>query len=373
MNPQLIFCPNIDCPARGQAGKGNIGVHSAKDGRYICHECKRTFSGRKGTMFYRLRSDTTIVVLVITLMAYGCPLQAIVKAFGCDERTVKEWWQRSGEHCRVVHEHMVEQRQLNLEQVQADEIKARTQGGSVWMAMAMMVSTRLWLGGVISPTRDYALIEQLVAKVRHMALCRPLLLAVDGLVSYVSAFQAAFRSPLPRHGQQGRSKLVAWPNITIVQVVKHRTASGLDIVRRIVQGSETLVAHLLLDSQGGGVINTAYIERLNATFRQRLACLARRTRFLVQDKATLTAGMFIVGCFYNFCDEHQSLRKPLWITERRKHWVQRTPAMAAGLTDHRWTPTELFAFKVPPPPWSPPTRRGRPSKQTLVLVERWGS
>ena len=374
MNPQQIFCPNIDCPARGQEGKGNIGVHSAKEGRYICHECKRTFSGRKGTLFYRLRSDTTIVVLVITLMAYGCPLaghrqgiwlwmSARSRNGGNGRVSIVVWcmniWSNSAS--------------LISQQVQADEIKAKTQGGSVWMAMAMMVSTRLWLGGVISPTRDYALIEQLVAKVRDMALCRPLLLAVDGLASYVSAFQAAFRSPLPRHGQPGRPKLVAWPNITIVQVVKHRTAAGLDIVRRIVQGSETLVARLLHGSQGGGVINTAYIERLNATFRQRLACLARRTRYLVQEKATLTAGMFIVGCFYNFCDEHESLRKPLWITERRKHWVQRTPAMAAGLTDHRWTPTELFAFKVPPPPWSPPTRRGRPSKQTLELVERWCS
>jgi transposase-like protein len=371
MNPQQIFCPNIDCPARGQQGKGNIGVHSERDSRYICHECKRTFSDTKGTLFYRLRSDAKTVMLVITLLAYGCPLQAIVRAFGLDERTVKEWWRRSGEHCRIVHEHMVEERQFDLQQVQADEIKAKTQGGSVWMAMAMMVSTRLWLGGVISASRDYTLIEQLVAKVRRMALCRPLLLAVDGLASYVSTFQAAFRSPLPRHGQPGRSKLVAWPDIVIVQVVKRRTAASLDIVRRIVQGSETLVARLLHTSQGGGVINTAYIERLNATFRQRLACLARRTRCLVQEKATLTAGMYVVGCFYNFCDEHESLRKPLWITERRKHWVQRTPAMAAGLTDHCWTPTELFTFKVPPPPWTPPPRRGRPSKQTLALTTRW--
>ena len=37
----------------------------------------------------------------------------------------------------------------------------------------------------------------------------------------------------PRHGQPGRSKLVAWPDIAIVQVVKHRTAAGLDVVRRI--------------------------------------------------------------------------------------------------------------------------------------------
>ena len=73
MNPQQVFCPNMDCPARGQEGKGNIGVHSRKEGRYICHECKKTFVATKSTPFYRLRTETTIVVLVVTLMAYGCP------------------------------------------------------------------------------------------------------------------------------------------------------------------------------------------------------------------------------------------------------------------------------------------------------------
>ena len=92
-------------------------------------------------------------MLVITLLAYGCPLQAIVKAFGFDERTVKNWWQRSGEHCRGVHEHLVGGSGLDLQQVQADEIKVKGQGRSFWMALAMMVPTRLWLGGAISPQR----------------------------------------------------------------------------------------------------------------------------------------------------------------------------------------------------------------------------
>ena len=175
-------------------------------------------------------------------------------------------------------------------------------------------------------------------------------------------------------GSRVALQLVAWSDIAIVQVVKHRTAAGLDIVRRIVQGSAPAVTQLLTRSQGGGVINTAYIERLNATFRQRLACLARRTRSLAQQQATLTAGgMYVVGCFYNFCDEHESLRLRLWITERRYRWVQRTPAMAAKLTDHCWTPAELLTFKVPPPPWTPPPRRGPQSKQTKALVARWCS
>jgi hypothetical protein len=118
----------------------------------------------------------------------------------------------------------------------------------------------------------------------------------------------------------------------------------------------------LLSSQGGGLINTAYIERLKATFRQRLAYLVRRGRALARQVETLEAGMYLVGCVYNFCTHHKSLRLLLWITERRVHWVRRTPAIAAGLTDHRWSIHELLSFKVPLPPYVPPKRRGRPPK-----------
>ena len=97
------------------------------------------------------------------------------------------------------------------------------------MAMAMMVSTRLWLGGVISPHRDKSLIQALAGQIRAMALCRPLLLAVDGLPSYVKAFQRAFRSKVPRFGQPGRCQGRAWSEIAIVQVVKARTAAGWNI------------------------------------------------------------------------------------------------------------------------------------------------
>ena len=92
MNPRKVFCLNLDCPARGQQGKGNIGVHSTVEQRYICHECGETFSATQGTLFYRLRTDAATVMIVITLLANGCPVQAVVQAFGFDERTVKAWW-----------------------------------------------------------------------------------------------------------------------------------------------------------------------------------------------------------------------------------------------------------------------------------------
>ncbi len=91
MDPQTVVCPNWDCPAKGQVGRGNIGIHSRKEGRYICHQCHQTFSATKGTPLYRLRSDRNVITLVLTLLAYGCPLRAIVVAFRLDERTVREW------------------------------------------------------------------------------------------------------------------------------------------------------------------------------------------------------------------------------------------------------------------------------------------
>ena len=161
MEPQQVFCHNPDCPARGKIDRGNIGVHSRKQRRYRCHECNTTFTCTKGTLFYRLRYPLDFVQQVITLLAHGCPLQAIVIAFDIDERTVASWQQRAGEHCQQVHEHLVQQPH-DLGQVQAVEIRVKHQGGIAWLAMALVVPTRLWLAGAMSACRDGALIQRLI-------------------------------------------------------------------------------------------------------------------------------------------------------------------------------------------------------------------
>jgi transposase-like protein len=148
MDPTTTCCPNLACPARGQTGKGNIGIHSQQDHRFMCTECHKTFTATKGTAFYRLRTSAETISLVMTLMAHGCPLQAIVVALGYDERTVTRWMARGGGHGQAVQEHLVEQPR-DLGQVQADEIRVKKQGGIVWLALAMMISTRLWLAGEV--------------------------------------------------------------------------------------------------------------------------------------------------------------------------------------------------------------------------------
>ena len=365
MNPKEQFCPNMGCSDRGKIGAGNITIHSQKERRYYCKRCERTFSATKGTAVYGLKKEANLFMVVIKLLVNGCPVQAIVAAFGLDERTVREWFRRAGQQGQQMHEYMMEQTTLDLGQVQADEIKVKKQGGSVWMALAMMVSTRLWLGGAVSVQRDTALVRALAGQVRQWALCRPVLVAVDGFSAYLKAFRDAFRTPY-KGDKGGRPRLYVWEEVAIVQVIKRRVQGGLTIERRITQGGAALVQRLLVLSQHGGVINTAFIERLNATFRQRLACLVRRGRALARQVETLHAGMYLLGCVYNFCTHHHSLRLPLWITERRLHWVQRTPAMAAGLTDHLWSIEELLLFKPPISPFVSPKPRGRPPKQALA-------
>ena len=372
MDPQEQFCPNMACPARGKIGEKNIVVHSRKEARYQCKICGKTFAATRGTPFYRLHHSAELMVIVATLIAYGCPLQAIVAAYHLDERTVMNWQTRVGQHCQRVHEHLVP-RPRDLEHVQLDEIRVKGQGKVVWLAMAIMVSTRLWLGGVVGKWRDEALIVSLTQMVRSCALARPLLICVDGLVTYLRAVQVTFRSPLPSR-KRGRPRWISWPDIHVAQVVKRYQGKRIvGVTRRMARGCLQTAQALLAKSHGGTKLNTAFIERLNATFRSRLAVLVRRSRALLRNPETLTPLMFLMGCVYNFCTVHKSLRLKLSVGHSGYRWVQRTPALADALTDHIWSVKELLLFRVPLPAWKPPKHRGRRSQAELDLIARWCS
>jgi transposase-like protein len=362
MDPLGQFCHNPDCSARGQLRLGNIRIHSRKERRYRCTACGRTFADTRDTPFYRLKNSADLVTLVITLLCHGCPVQAIVAAFGLDERTVAHWRDRAGRHAQRLHEHRVLQGQVELEHVQADELYVKAVGQRLWMAMAMAVPTRLWLGGVVSPRRDLTLITAVVEMVRHAAKSFAFLVCVDGLASYVTAFTRAFRDPI-RTGRAGRPRLRAIPGLLLGQVIKHHRGRRLvGVTRRVVRGTAEAIAGVLAATGTGGGINTSYIERLNATFRAAMCPLVRRGRSIVRGEGVLTGWMYLVGSAYNFCWEHDGLRVSAPLGEPLKWWGQ-TPAMAAGLTDHRWTMRELLSHPIPLPPWVAPKRRGRPPKR----------
>lgn len=368
MDSHSSFCPNLACPARGHIGQGNIVIHSLRHQRYKCRECGRTFTATKGTPFYRLRHPQELVVQVVTLLAWGCPPQAIVAAFHLDERTVADWQERAAIQAQQVHQEVVEQAR-DLREVQADELRVKRQGAIVWVALALQTATRLWLGGAVSEHRDRRLITRLIEGVRRCALQRPLLLMTDGLATYGTALQRVFREPVARLGR-GRRRLQRWAGLCYAQVIKrYEQRRVVAVERRIKLGEVEQVETLRHKAHAEGVLNTAFIERLNATMRQRLPCLVRRTRALARRTTTIEQGMWLVGTLYNFCTPHDSLRVRQAGSGRQ--FMPRTPAMAAGLTDYIWSVKELLWYRVAPSRWQPPKQRGRPSRALKLRIAKW--
>lgn len=353
MNPHNQWCHNRDCRAYGRPGQGHVVIHSQKERRYRCKRCGRTFSATKGTALYRVHKPRWLVLAVVTLLAYGCPVQAIVAAFGLDERTIARWQKESSLQCRRVHEHLIEAGKVALLQVQADEIRVKAVGGIYWLASAMEVRSRLWVGGVVSRHRDGELIRGLLLRVRSCGPLERILLVTDGLASYKSQALKVFREPL-HTGKAGRPRLVLPAGVMIARVKKCRQRRRVvEVIRDVVVGARAEVISRVIGTGRSirALINTAYIERLNATFRERLAPLARRTRAGAHKQCTLECGMWLVGGCYNFLWAHRSLGG------------ERTPAMAAGLTDHRWTMEELLRY--PTPPAELPGWRGRKPRWLL--------
>lgn len=363
MNPQERFCHNRDCWAYGRKGEGHIVIHSHKEKRYRCKRCGRTFTQTKGTALYRLHKPQELLFVVLTLLAYGSPIQAIVAAFDIDERTVSRWQKEAGLQCRRVHERLVETGNVELSQVQADELRVRVVGGVMWLASALEVKSRLWLGGVVRVHRDRQLIRALLMRVRGCGSVAQILLCTDGLACYAKQALLVFREAW-RTGRVGRPRLMLPEGVMVARVKKrYERRRVVEVVREVVKGTEAAVQDRLMETQRSltALINTAYVERLNATFRARLAPLARRTRQGVRQRATLEAGMWLVGVCYNFCWPHHSLRRERdTVDPPGGKWVESTPAMAAGLTDHRWTMEELMGFVVVPE--EIPKRRGRRPK-----------
>ena len=196
------------------------------------------------------------------------------------------------------------------------------------------------------------LIRRLIERVKRCAARRPLLVCTAGAVSSIRAIRETFRDPVPT-GKDGRPRAASVaPCVDRARGQTLRAAAVVETARRMLDGTPARVETLRRRSQGDGVINTASIERLNATFRARLVSLTRRGRALARRTLTLQHGMSLIGTVYNFCTPHASLISTSGGT---------TPAMAAGITDHCWTVQELLSFHVPPPRWTPPTQRGRPS------------
>lgn len=158
LNPALMVCPHCDA-------EDHIWIHSQKERRFKCNGCKRTFAESRGTLLFNKRYPNWVILLVLALLAGGCPVQAIVFAFGINEQTVATWQLAAGQHAQQVQAQKVCCGQLQGEQIQSDEMWVKTQFGAMWLATGMAVFSRLFIWGAVGIERKTNLMEQVVKKI----------------------------------------------------------------------------------------------------------------------------------------------------------------------------------------------------------------
>jgi hypothetical protein len=189
--------------------------------------------------------------------------------------------------------------------------------------------------------------------------CAPLFLT-DGFKEYMTALLTHYGQwvQFPRRQATGPAPKPRWmplPGLLYAQVVKTmRRRRLVAVTHRMVFGTLEAVNQLLVPL--GWQINTSFVERLNLTIRQHVAAVGRRVSTLCKGEDGVRQQLALYHVYYNFCLPHASLRIPFALPEpthgtgSAKRWQPRTPAMAAGLTDHVWTLREVLLFRVPPWP-----------------------
>ena len=163
--------------------------------------------------------------------------------------------------------------------------------------------------------------------------------------------QAAGPAPKPRW--------IPLPGLLSAQVIKTvRRRRLVRVSQRVVFGTLAAIEQVL--AAHGWHINTAFIERLNLSMRQHVAAVGRRVSTLGKGEDGMRQQLTLYHVYDNFCLPHASLRQPMpqpvptHGTGSAQLWQARTPAMAAGLTEHVWTLREVLLFRVPP--WPQPAQ-----------------
>jgi IS1 family transposase/transposase-like protein len=366
-------CPNPECTHYRRRQQGNVSAiatyltQSGKRRLFRCRTCATHFSETRETVFFDLRTSEEQVIMALKMLLVRVDLAGIGFVLGVTEETVLAWLRRTAQQAEAINRHLL--RNLPVTQVQLDEMwnfiarkHAREtdaageslpdgEDGRQWVWVSFAPEFRLMIAAVVGP-RTLETAKEVVAATKARVAGIPAFFS-DGFTCYLAALLAAFHvvTTFARTGKRGRPRQPVCephPELIYGQLVKQKKQGKLlTLSTRVVLGAERLT-HL------GLTISTALVERVNLTLRQALAPLGRKTYSFCKDRERLRQRVVFFQAFYHVARPHMSLRRQLPRRERQRHgairprWRERTPAMAAGLTDHVWTFRELLTAKFEP-------------------------
>jgi IS1 family transposase len=355
--PICTYYRITDAQVHALVGDGSHGKHERIQ-TFRCQACKTTFSARRNTPLYRLKTSAHRVGEVLTVLAEGLDISAATRVFGHRHATVSTWVTRAGEHSVTLHQRWF--RDLHLPHIQLDELRTRLRrrAHTLWLWLAVDPITKIipvLQVGARTQATAHAVIHDLR---QHLAPdCLPVFTS-DGLNYYFYALTAHFGQWVNEMGRRRRQWQVA-TGLIYGQLKKGYRRRRLVRIRQVMRcGTRHQLRTVLQDLGLSGRLNTAFVERVNLTVRQSVAALVRCTWSTAQSAPQLLAHLEWWRAYYHFVRPHASLRVALAQPRERggrrvpQRYQQRTPAMAAGLTRRRWTVRELLAHPLPPEPMS---------------------
>jgi len=343
--------------------------------QFHCTSCDGYFPEHHGTIFHGKQAAVELIVHVLACLAEGLGIRATARVFEVDPNTVLGWLVEAAEQLKAfahyflceVHVHQVQLDELYAVlsavkdgELSEDEAIKRLSRSPQWVWVAIDPVSKLLLAIDVGQ-RTLAMAQRVVHQVVQVLApgCVPLFLT-DGFKEYTTALLTHYGQwgQPERRQAQGPNPKPRWmplPQLLYAQVVKTvRRRRLVRVHHRVVCGTLEAIQQVL--AACGWQINTAFIERVNLSIRQHVAAVGRRVSTLCKGEEGLQQQLVLYQVYYNFCLPHASLHLPLLQPEppkgngSAKRWQPRTPAMAAGLTDHVWTLREVLLFRVPPWP-----------------------
>jgi IS1 family transposase len=371
------FCPDVTCSYHGWVGFGNLRANGHPNGRrwrqLVCLGCRGYFLESVGTPFHAKQVDPDKLVWALAALAEGLGIRAVARVFEVDPKTVLGWLVDAAEHLEAFSRYGLQD--VQVEQVQMDELFAllsavkdgditategikRLSRSPHWVWVAMDPVSKLILTVDVGE-RTLAIAQRLVHQLTQVLApgCTPLFLT-DGFREYLTALVTHYGQWVHPERRQAKGPLpmprwMPQPGLLYAQVVKsYRRRRLVRVAHHVVFGTRGAIEQRL--ATRGWKINTAFVERLNLDFRQHIAAIGRRVNTLCKHEAGLRHQLMLFQTYHNFVLPHASLRLPLpqvtHGTASVMRWQQRTPAMAAGLTNRVWSLREVLMFRVPPWP-----------------------
>ena len=362
VNTDGYACPNLKCPYFGitdnqihaLVGDGRHG-RAERIQTFRCQACRTTFSARRYTPLYRLKTPSHQIAVVLSALAEGLDASAAERVFDYRQATITTWLTRAGQHAQTLHQRFFTN--LRLPHIQLDELRTRLRCASqvLWLWLAIDPLTKILPVLQLGP-RTQNMAHLLIHTLRQSMAsgCLPLFTS-DGLNLYFYALTAHFGHWL-QVGRRGRN-VRRWQveaGLIYGQVKKCYRRRKLIRVSQVMRlGTEDALKAALQGLGFSGRLNTAFIERVNLTVRHGVAALARRTWATAQQSPYLLTHLEWWRAYYHFVRPHTSLRVRLVQPRERggkrlaQRYRQRTPAMAAGRTHRRWTAQEVLSCPLP--------------------------